>query len=351
MTLAWAGLKAGVVLPLSGRDAFQGQALKDWLEEVKFRFTPSINLVFYDSEGKCGRLQKIVDQAYWDEVDVLIGPLNPSCVPELLKEARLLAIPAIITSGEFHPVKEIGKPLGPYFRTGLSSRAAVKALYSCLRKGRIKKIGLLLTQDAVGREGEKWLLSYALEYGLQIEGKRYFGVHDTNISYHVEAFLGCEAVICWAPPETAARVAESLAAQNFGLPVYFPHFVAKEAFLRDHAGLYGRPFVGAAFLAGRGPFPPKIRRFYERWRKETEVLRDPAFAAYTDALLFLREGLRRNRRRWLKGLEKAGLVKGLTGLYFLSTDDHYGLIPGSVGVFRYRWFKYVPVCRPGNKIF
>ncbi len=347
----WAKLRAGVILPLSGKETVKGQALKGWLEELRLRFFPSISLIFYDSKGKCRTMRKIVEEAYWDGVKVLIGPFDPSCAPELLKETRLFSMPIIVTSGEFYPVKEIGRPFGPYFRTGISSRAAVKVLYRCLKKKGLKNIGLLLTKDRFGKEGEKWLLAYAVEYGLRIQDKRYFGVHDTDVSYHLEALLGCEAVICWAPPKAAAKVAENLATYNFGLPVFFPHFVARENFLLKNAGLYGLPFVGASFLAEKGLYPQKIRRFFERWRKKAGTLRDPIFAAYTDALLFLQKGLWHNRRNWVRGLEKAGLVKGLTGLYFLSTDDHYGLIPGSVGVFRYEGTEFRPLCKPVNKIF
>ncbi len=347
----WAGLRVGIVLPLSGEASSQGQALKDWLQTAANALPSRIDLFFYDSSGKCSRLSQIVERAYWDGVNVLVGPFLSRCSEEFVSRVRSWGIPAIVTSGDFHPVKEWGKNLGPYFRTGLSTRAAVKVLYRCLKKKGQKKIGLLLTRDPVGKEAERWLMAYAVEYGLKIQKKRYFGLHDTDVSYHLEALLECEAVICWAPRETLARVARNLASLNFGLPVYFPHLVAEEDFLRKNQGLSGQAFVGAALLAGNIPFSQKWSRLYEDWRRKRNFPRDLLFFAYTDALIFLDAGWRRGRHRWVQGLEKAGLVKGLTGLYFLSTDDHYGLIPASVGVFRYQGRDYVFVCPPSKSIF
>ena len=270
-----------------------------------------------------------------------------------MAEARRLALPAIITSGDFHPVKELGKPFGPYFRTGLSPRAAVKVLYRCLKKKGYHRIGLLLTKDDFGREGERWLLAYATEYALKIVGKRYFSRHDTDVSVHLESLLEAEAIVCWASKEAAARVAQNAAFNHFAIPIFFPHVVAGEPFLRKNAGLYGRPFVGAAFLSEKGfSGAPGLKDLFERLRLEGLLFRDPIFASYADALLFLRAGLKLGGAKgWVRGLERAGLVKGLTGLYFLSRDDHYGLLPASVGVFRYRGNQYEPLCLPSPNIF
>ena len=352
----WASLKVGVVLPLSGEKKALGKALRLWLEEVNLYLAGDgqpLRLIFFDSRGKCKRLNRIVEEAFLKGVQVLIGPAEAACAGRLVKEVQRLGLPAIVTAGDFHPVKELGKPFGPYFRTGLSSRAAVKVLYRCLKKKGYHRVGLLLTKDDFGREGERWLLAYATEYALKIVGKRYFSRHDTDVSVHLEGLLEAEAIVCWAPKEAAARVARNAFANHFGIPIFFPHVVADEPFLRENAGLYGRPFVGAAFLSGEGFSGfPGLKDLFERLRLEGFLFRAPIFASYADALIFLRVGLKRGGARgFVRGLERAGLVKGLTGLYFLSRDDHYGLLPASVGVFRYRGGQYEPLCPPSPNIF
>jgi len=349
---AWAGLKIGVVLPLSGKEARRGETIRDFLLELNQRFYLRhglhLKLLFYDSKGKPSRAVKAVEDAFFDGVRVIVGPLKPECAPRFYEKARSLGLPMVVTAGEINPMKYLREPPGPIFRTGVSSRAAVKTLYRCLKRRGYHRVGLLLTNDAFGREGEKWLKAYATEYAIKIVTKRYFGVHDTDVTVHLQALLSCEAVICWAPPRSSFVVARNLSQEAFNLPVFFSHLVAWEGFLRESQGLYGRPFVGAAFLAeDNAPVDPEALAVWRSFVNRYDVLRDPALAAFADALIFIKTGaLRAGYRYWVRGLEKTGLVRGLTGLYFLSTDDHYGLLPGSVGVFRYQWLRYEPVCAP-----
>jgi len=347
-----AGLRIGIILPLSGKEAQRGEAIRAFLLELNQRFYLRhglhFDLRFYDSKAKPSRVSKLVKEAFFDGVGAIIGPFNPAGASHLYQAAQKFKIPVVITTGEINPIKYLREPIGPVFRTGLSSRMAVKVIYRCLQRQGFHRIGLLLTNDAFGREGERWLTAYATEYAIKIVAKRYFGTHDTDVTVHLRALLSCEAVVCWAPPRSSAIVARNLSQEALNLPVFFSHQVAWEGFLRREAGLYGRPFVGAAFLAGdAAPIDPQISVLYQAFRQRFDFLRDPVLAAFADAFLFVKIGaLRAGYAYWSRGLEQAGLVRGLTGLYFLSKDDHYGLLPGSVGVFRYRWSGYDPVCPP-----
>ncbi len=349
---AEAALRIGVILPLSGKQAARGEAIRAFLLELNQYFYRHhglhFDLRFYDSQARPSRMAKLVEKAFFEGAETIIGPLNPDGARPLYQAARKLRLPVVITAGEINPVKYLREPIGPVFRTGLSSRTAVKVIYRCLQRKGYHRIGLLLTNDSFGREGEKWLLAYATEFAVKIVAKRYFGVHDTDVTVHLRALLSCDAVVCWAPPRSSWVVARNLSREALNLPVFFSHLVAEEGFLRANAGLYGRPFVGAAFLAGeKAPVDQGVYALFRSFRERFGFPRDPALAAFADAFLFVKIGaVRAGYTHWVRGLERVGLVRGLTGLYFLSTDDHYGLLPGSVGVFRYQWSEYDPVCPP-----
>ncbi|WP_169352791.1 ABC transporter substrate-binding protein [Thermodesulfatator atlanticus] len=352
----WAALKVGVVLPLSGKDAQAGQELQLWITDLSRYFAKKgvyFELFFFDSQGNPYRIKKVVENAFFKRIDVLIGPFTGSCAGPLVKEAKSLNIPVIITAGEINPIKFLRNPLGPVFRTGISTRAAVKVLYHCLQKQGIHRIGLLLTKDPIGQEGEKWLTAYATEHAIKITKKRYFGVSDTDVSYHLEQMLDCEAVVCWAPPRSCANVARNVFRQGYKIPIYFPHFVADEPFLRENQNLYAFPFVGAAFLTpDKFPGDKNILNLWLTFHSAFGIPYRASFASYADALIFLTHAVKKGGyRHWLRELDKLGLVKGLTGLYFLSTDDHYGLIAPSAGVFSYDGFNYEAVCKPQRGIF
>ncbi len=349
--VAWADFKVGVILPLSGLESERGRIIRDFLLELNQELTwnqgLALKLRFYDSKGHPAYLSLLVEEALFDDVDLLIGPLIPQGAEELVRKARDLELPVIITSGEVNPIKYLKGPLGPVFRTGLSTRLAVKALYRCLKQKGIRHVGLLISTDAFGREGERWLMAYATENAIKILKKSYFGVDDTDVSLQLRDLLSCEAVICWAPPGASNMVAKNLARENLKLPVYFSHVVAREGFLRKTPFLQGRPFVGVAFYSGR-PLVNKVAyRVLKNFLLQHGYPRDPALAAYGDALIFVWKGvLKGGFKHWVQGLESLGLVRGLTGLYFLSKDDHYGLLPGSVGVYFYRWSTFKAVCYP-----
>ncbi|OAG27330.1 ABC transporter substrate-binding protein [Thermodesulfatator autotrophicus] len=354
-SFVWAAIKVGVVLPLSGKHYILGQQLKYWLEELNYNLVRQniyLDLIFLDSKGKPSHIKKVVEQAVWEKVDVIIGPVVPGCAEPLVREARLYGIPVIVTSGEINPIKYLRTPPGPVFRTGISTRVAVKALYRCLKKRGVQKIGLLLTRDPLGREGEKWLYAYATEYALKIAKKRYFGLYDTDITPHLEDMLDCEAIICWAPPESSLRVAKNIRRSSYALPVYFSHMLADGYFIRTN--FFILPFVGPGFFYQGKNFPgdKTLLNIWLVYKKQYNLADNIYFAAYTDALIFLKESIRKGGyRNWVKAMEKLGLVKGLTGIYFLSPDDHYGLLPASLGVFQYNGFNFGAICRPQRSIF
>ena len=348
---SFALLKIGVVLPLSGAEAQRGRVIRDFLlelnQELIWKEGLSFQLNFYDSQSDPLSLDDLIEEALFDDMDLLIGPLLPQGAEIMVQKARDLNFPVLITSGEVNPIKYLKRPPGPIFRTGVSTRFAVKALYRCLKRKRIKRVGLLLSTDAFGREGERWLMAYATENAIKIVKKAYFGVHDTDISHQLQTLLSCEAVICWAPKQASNMVARNLAQASMKLPVYFSHVVAQERFLKQAPFLQGRPFVGVAYYSRRPLVNRLANRVLQRFLSRTNSPRDPALAAYGDALIFLWKGvLKAGYKNWPQGLESLGLVRGLTGLYFLSKDDHYGLIPGSLGVYRYRWSRFELVCAP-----
>ncbi|AEH45176.1 Extracellular ligand-binding receptor [Thermodesulfatator indicus DSM 15286] len=354
-TAAWAALKIGVVLPLSGEQAHFGNQLKLWLEEVNqtlARQGVSFDLVYLDSRGSPSNIRKVVEDALWQKVNVLIGPLMPTCADVLVREARLYGLPVIVTSGEINPIKYLRNPPGPVFRTGISTRLAVKALYHCLKNRGIHKIGLLLTRDPFGREGEKWLYAYATEFALKIVKKRYFGVFDTDVTQHLEDMLDCDAIICWAPARSSLQVLKNIHRTSYAIPVYFSHIVDDEIFLKETS--FNMPFVGPAFFYQGKNFPgdKNLLNVWLTYKQQYDLPDNIYFGAFADALIFLKEAIKKGGyNHWLKSMDRLRVVKGLTGIYFLSPDDHYGLISASLGVFQYNGFNFEPICKPQKGVF
>jgi len=345
-------LRVGLVIPLSGSEGKEGVILRLWAGELAQFFYRTegirLELIPLDSRGRPSHIPSLMKEAFLSGVEVLIGPARPECALILAKEAKKWHIPLILTAGEINPIKQLRRPPGIIFHTGLTTRAAVKVLYHCLKKKGYHQIGLLISTDSWGKEGEKWLQAYAAEYGLRIKKTRYFGPYDTDVTFHLEALLDTEAVVCWASPWASLTVARNIDQMGLKLPVYFSHHISPEGFLRTYPALLGKPFVGAAFLAPEDLFPGN-KALYElliNFVHRENLTYDLSLAALADAFVFLKNGIENGQGNLVKGLEKTGLIKGVTGLYFVSPDDHYGLLPATVGVYKYEALSYEPVCRP-----
>ncbi len=351
-----AAIRVGLVIPLSGIEAKEGTILNKWANELALFLSKTgleVNIIPLDSQAKPSHIPRLVREASSSNVTVLVGPAIPECATALVREAKRLKIPLILTSGEINPVKQIGNLPGPVFRVGLTTRKAVKVLYQCLKQKNYHQIGLLVTTDYFGKMGEMWLKAYAAEYRLHIKKVRYFSPYDTDVTAHLEALLDTGVVVCWAGPWASITVARNINQMKPGVPVYFSHHIAAEGLLHEYPSLIDKPFVGAAFLAPDGlPLEDKsLYKLLEDFLKKENLTYDPSLTALADAFVFLKKGLEEDGQKDLiKGIENAGLIKGLTGFYFLSPDDHYGLLPSTVGVFKYQNEAYQPVCLPQTGI-
>ncbi len=355
-TPLWAYLKVGVVLPLSGVQTREGQVLQDWVNVLTSAlWSPgSIQLVFLDSQGKASRMPAVVKEAFVQGVDVLIGPARPTGAPLLAQEAQKLDLPLILTAGEINPIKQINHPIGKVFRTGLSTRAAVKVLFHCLHQKGFHQIGLLISNDYWGREGQHWLEAYAAEYTLKIKATRFFGPKDTDVTFQLNSLLDTQAIVCWAGPWASLTVARNADQLGLKIPIFFSHHISPEGFLQTYPELQGKPFVGAAFLAPRAFFygNAQIYDLLKEFVRTENITYDLSLASWADAFLLLKRGEEfALHHRLAKGLTKVGLLKGITGYYFISADDHYGLLAPTVGVYQYQDLTYEPVCKPNKNSF
>ncbi len=346
-------IKVGLVIPFSGIESKEGIILENWANKLTSFISNStgikIELVLFDTQAKPIYIPAIVKKAFLSNVQVLIGPLNPECATILVQEANKWKIPLILTAGEINPIKQIKKPPGQIFRVGLTSREAVKALYHCLKKKGYHQLGLLISTDNFGKVGETWLKAYAAEYGLNIKKIRYFSPYDTDVTAHLEALLDTEAVVCWAGPWASITVARNINQLGLKLPVYFSHYICAESLLQDYPSLTDKPFVGAAFLAPNelSIEDNDVYKLLKMFLMRENLTYDPYLTTLADAFIFLKKGLENtDPKNFVKTLENVGLIKGLTGFYFLSPDDHYGLLPATVGVFKYQEKFYKPVCQP-----
>ncbi|WP_297057416.1 ABC transporter substrate-binding protein [Thermosulfurimonas sp.] len=290
---------------------------------------------FYDP-GRDGRQAlSVIRKARNQEVRLLIGPLNPRANGEVILAARAYGIPVILLTGDVDPIKIPGEPFRGVFRTGLSPRMAAKGLLRCIAGQGRHHLRLLLSLNDEGRLGLRWLKLYAWEYRLRIEKVVWFGPGDTYLYPKFEALLGADAVIIWCDQASALRVARALALSGLHLPVFWGPQIASETLLSENSDLWNQPFpaTGLYLPEKRSAFPFPL---------------DLRISALIDAFYLAREILLRGHSLSEHTLESLGRIDLPGGTYYLSSDDHYGLLPQSVGLFTYGPEGFRPYCPPGH---
>ncbi len=273
-----------------------------------------------------------IRKARWDGVGVLIGPLGRTDPEPFIRAAQSYRIPLILTHGDFDPMRVPGEPFQGVFRTGVSYRLAAKGLLRCLSRKNWREVGLLLSLDQAGRSGIKWLKAYAWEYRIHLARVDWFGPRDTALAHKLEPFIPMQALIVWCGREAALNVARAIKELGLKLPVFFGPEVADERFLEAHPAFSGLYFPGTALftsLLGR-----------------TLPWRSLELSALVDAFYLVKILQEKGRYPSEKSLESLGLIRLPGGWYYLSPDDHYGLLPSSVGVFTYEAGEFRPLCPP-----
>lgn len=330
-------------LPLHGWALKVGLLLRDSSpEKEKFlRLTAELTsrfrlegLSYYFSTYDSRRPFKAVRQAKSEGVAVLIGPFNPGDNEKAVEAARAYGIPIILLTGDLDPLRMPDEPFRGVFRTGLSPRLAAKGILRCLAKKGFQRIGLLLSLDQYGYTGVKWLKVYAWEYRLRISKTVWFGPRDTMLFNKLEELLPMEAVVVWCGRESALKVVREMNRYGLKIPVIFGPEIADEEFLRSHPELYGYPFPATAlYLSSQ-------RRALEIQSLSLKI------SALVDALFLIKHLIAIRAYPTEKAFEELGKIELPGGTYYLSSDDHYGLLPQSVGLFIYDLGGFRPYCAP-----
>ncbi len=303
------------------------EALEERLREEGYELKVEV----YEFER--GGVFDAVREAKRRGASVLMGPFLEESNRKAIKAAEAYAIPLILLTGDVDPMRSPGKPFKNIFRTGLSPRIAAKVTLRCLSKRGFKTVGLFLALDRYGKLGYKWLTVYAWEYGLKVSKVLWFGPKDTTLLHKLEELLSADAVVVWCSRGSALNVVREVQAYGLKVPLVFGPNLADELYLNSNSELSGYPFPASALLLRLKHFP-EARPYF------------PWVGSLLDAFYLIREVLKRGSYPTVKNLEDLYDTKLPGGLYFLSSDDHYGLLEESVGLFFYDLGNFFSWCQP-----
>lgn len=342
-------IKVGAFFALSGPAAFIGTPTKlvaqmavDQINKEGGINGRPLELVFGDTEGDPTKAVAIAKKfIYVDKVVAIIGPTRTGtgmAVKRLVEQAH---VPTIMTVGG-DPVIMGGK-FGSYryiFKTPQRSSIAVEKILIYLQKKGIKDVAILTSSDGFGRDGKRWLLKLAPQYGIKVVSQESFNPSDTDMTSQLANIRSQkpQAIVCWTIGPAGAIVAKNVKQLGIKVPLIQCH------------GLPGPKYVELAGDAANGsimpstklmawqqlpdsdPQKPVIARFVHLYKDVYHYDREFPINTHSgyawDALMILSQAMEKsgpNREKLRDAIEETKGYVGISGVYTFTPQDHNGL--------------------------
>jgi branched-chain amino acid transport system substrate-binding protein len=226
------------------------------------------------------------------------------------------------------------------FKLAPNAADSASTLTSELSAARKKKVGLLYTDDAYGKEGRAALEGTFRGAGINLVTAEAVKVTDTDVSQPMEAILDedPDAVVVWTFPEQAALAAASARQGGFaGANLFFDAGAAGDLFLAEQSNAYaGATLVFTQTLVIDDVIattPAKAAR--KQWFSDYTAQYGSyygfcSFAA--DAAQMIANALQRTagdsvNRESIRSILETSQFDGLSGPIRVTPDNHSGLMP------------------------
>jgi branched-chain amino acid transport system substrate-binding protein len=273
------------------------------------------------------------------KVQVIVGPsLTAECgaVAPLFKDGPVL----YCLSGGFHPAK-----LSYMFAYGPESADSIDTNVRYFRTHGFKRIGMIVTTDATGQDGEHGFdaaLAEPENKDLVVVAREHFANSEQTVAAQMSRIkaAGAQAIFTWGTGTPIGTVFHAIADLGLDVPVSIsaPNVVNSE--MKQYANILPKKLVaaGMAFMVPnslpRGPLKNAVTDFTVAVKNETGELADVGYAIAWDPALLIIEAYRKlgldataqQIRDYLLGLNGWA---GANGMYNFRTGTNRGMGPGS----------------------
>jgi branched-chain amino acid transport system substrate-binding protein len=197
----------------------------------RIRYQPKDN-----RSDKTLSLANVTDFTNDPAVTAIITGTCAGCLEAAKKTINEQRVPTISLS----PASNVVNPVTPYiFKIGPNAADDATAIAAELDRSRLSRVGLLTTDDEYGR-GAQEAMENELDAGsgVTLAATARFKPTDTDIGEPVRDVLNSEpdALVVWAFPDQAQRVADSARKAGFAGPVFFDAAAAGDLFLPNSSG-------------------------------------------------------------------------------------------------------------------
>lgn len=350
--------KIGAIISVSGPASNLGVPEKQTLEMLAEEINAAggingrqVEIIIYDSETNAEKAATLATRLIErDEVLAIIGPTTTGETMAIIdtmtsQETPLVSMAAGI--GIITPIEE------RYwiFKTPQTEKEAVTEIYEYMKDKGLKDIAIITDTSGFGAGGRTYLLSENTKYGINILDDQTFSSGDTSMQSQLTHIKGtdAEAVVVWATDKESAMVASDLQALQMTIPLFASHGIANMAFI-NNAGDAANGVIfpaGKLLIADQVPASDPQQKVLVAYKQDYESKYGAgtistfgghcydAFGMITIALANIDDGLdlTEARAQLRDEIEKIENFVGTGGVFTMSTEDHLGMLPGSLAMF------------------
>ncbi|MFI6260433.1 ABC transporter substrate-binding protein [Micromonospora zamorensis] len=334
-------------LELSGAAAPVGRAYQRALELKRDQLNSSgalnnrkIELKVKDNRSDSAEsLRNIVDFSSDSQVSAIImGGCNECAVGAVgtINEKRIPTIALAASGAIASPVAERRY----VFKLGPNAVDSAAALTTELRRNKLRKVGMLVSDDDYGREGATALRSELDKAQITLREQK-VKTTDTDVSQQVRQLTSGkpDALVFWTPPEQATLAATSASQTTFRGSLFFDAGAAGDLFLGEAARateratlIFTQTMVIDDVIATTPAKAARRQWFQDYTARFGGYNGSSSFAADAMQLIAdaeLRAGgeVGKVDRDGLRDVLETSQMDGLSGPIRMTPDNHSGLMP------------------------
>jgi branched-chain amino acid transport system substrate-binding protein len=334
------------ILPLTGPGAFIGKSEQTALAIVEAKTNKAggvngrpIKFVVQDDTSNPQVALQLVNELLAKKVQVIVGPsLTAECgaIAPLVKDGPVL----YCLSGGFHPQK-----FSYAFAYGPESADSIDTNIRYFRTHGFKRIGMIVTTDATGQDGEKGFAAALAEpenKDLVVVAREHFANSEPTVTAQLSRIkaAGAQALFTWGTGTPIGTVYHGIQDLGLDIPVSISAPNVVNAEMKQYAAILPKTIVaaGMAFMVPdslpRGSLKSAVLDFSVSLKNAVGESPDVGFAIAWDPALILLDAYRKlgfgaTAQQIHDYIVSLHGWAGANGMYDFRTGTNRGMGPGS----------------------
>jgi branched-chain amino acid transport system substrate-binding protein len=340
---AWAEIKIGSVLSVTGPAGFLGtpekKTLEMYVEQINAKGGvrgEKIKLIIYDDGSKADQARTFATRLVEDDkVVAVVGGTSTGASLAMLPVFEEAKTPFVSLSGGVQIVDPVRKYT---FKPPQTDIMACQKIFEDMKKRGLTRVAMIYGTDGFAMSMRTSCQKAQAEYGVKIEHEESYGPSDSDVTpqlANIKKLSGIQAVLSPGIGQGPAIVTRNYRQVGLTQPLYLSHGAATNGFIElAGAAANGVRMPGPALLVARDlPDTDPQKKVLLDFTKAYEAnAKEPvsAFGGYAyDGLFMLVEAMQRggitDRDRIRDEIEKTRNFIGTVGSITMSPTDHLGI--------------------------